>query len=127
MDFDTRDSTTVDGDQAETQSLLAPPSTRSEHNATSSDQVGVSAPAQPNTSSNPGESDIWDYFESTRRSASYHLDEYFYFREDVRNEPAPAQPDLQGLGMCNTMYSPGIILLYLSRSLSNPLASGPEA
>ncbi|XP_014550695.1 hypothetical protein COCVIDRAFT_31645 [Bipolaris victoriae FI3] len=97
MNFDIRDLATFDDDRAETQSLLALPSTRSEHNATSSDQVGIYSPAQPNISSNPDEIDMWDYFESTRRSASYHLDEYFHFREDVRSESAPEQPELQDL------------------------------
>ena len=97
------DSTDLEGhntEEQESQALL-PASRDQQRVIRGGDRTHAQPSEQPEDLSTLNERDIWRHFESTKRSANFHLDQYLHYREVVRQEQGAGESASLDLGTTN--------------------------
>jgi hypothetical protein len=97
-------------DQNETQALLvsthASSTSTTQQDSSPSDPHNNSSIIQANNSPAPSGRDLWDYFETTRRSAKFHLNEYLRYRQYGTNLHSISQQESEDIGKCQLDEEP---------------------
>lgn len=92
-----------DTEELESRALLPAQNSRNQQRAgNASDPTGAHTSGQPEDVSGLNDRDIWRHFESTKRSAIFHLDEYLHHREIVRQEVGTGELGSLDLGKTRT-------------------------
>jgi hypothetical protein len=106
-----------DGHEEEQESRTLLPASEDQHHAGNArDRTGAQSSGQLEDLSTLNERNIWRHFESTKRSAIFHLDQYLHHRETVRQEAGALESESLDLGTISNFSYKQFKLLILDSS-----------